>query len=483
VQLITPTGEIHPLNSGINTIGRVPGNDVVLLEGAMSRRHAEVRWDGQHCIVVDLWSTNGTFLNGRRLAPNQPQLVAAGDRLGFGPNMVVTLMSDSLDAAATRVAPGPAPASRSAAGPSLMFRAMDAALDYRKLGVLLLGLLVAGLVGAAFFWIFAEALAESAVVGAAVGVVGSIALWLILTFTTAAVTRLLILELNSGERGAIREALAFAGRHLLAFLFSPLLLILGLVLIIVGESIFLLVGRIDYLGELVVSLAFLPLVILNMLVILTAWFGAALTFPIIADRGAGVGATLSHVLALVRRAPGRLMAYMILAGVISLITFVVLLYLLFSALSITFSLAAIGMEPFKFGSVFSGLPMELDGLLPGLFNGGFGRSFWLEAPPTYDVARFVFSLSLLVLGMLVLTVPQAFYLTSTCAVYLTLRRDVPISGDRQGRGQGDKAYQAQRRSAPAGQREFARDSKACRYCGAPLAYDQTYCPHCGKLQR
>lgn len=66
---------------GTITIGRGAGNDIVLKELLVSRRHAEVRRTGAGYIVVDLGSSNGTFLNGRQVsrAPLRP-----GDLLSIG---------------------------------------------------------------------------------------------------------------------------------------------------------------------------------------------------------------------------------------------------------------------------------------------------------------------------------------------------------------------------------------------------------------
>ncbi len=66
---------------GTITIGRGPRNDIVLRELLVSRRHAEVRRSGTGHVVVDLGSSNGTYLNGRQVsrAPLHP-----GDLLSIG---------------------------------------------------------------------------------------------------------------------------------------------------------------------------------------------------------------------------------------------------------------------------------------------------------------------------------------------------------------------------------------------------------------
>ena len=65
------------------TIGRVPGNDVVLPHGSVSRRHARIAIRDERIILVDLRSTNGTFVNGRRLtgplAITEQDLITIGE--------------------------------------------------------------------------------------------------------------------------------------------------------------------------------------------------------------------------------------------------------------------------------------------------------------------------------------------------------------------------------------------------------------------
>ncbi|SLI09026.1 xyppx repeat-containing protein [Mycobacteroides abscessus subsp. abscessus] len=47
----------------------------------MSRRHIEVRWDGQTAMLSDLGSTNGTLVNG---SPVQDWQLADGDVIRAG---------------------------------------------------------------------------------------------------------------------------------------------------------------------------------------------------------------------------------------------------------------------------------------------------------------------------------------------------------------------------------------------------------------
>lgn len=64
------------------SIGRVHGNDVVLPRGNVSKRHATIDRSGLSFTLNDLGSTNGTFVNGRRV--QQAQHVNPGDKIYVG---------------------------------------------------------------------------------------------------------------------------------------------------------------------------------------------------------------------------------------------------------------------------------------------------------------------------------------------------------------------------------------------------------------
>jgi len=66
------------------TIGRTPGNQLVLAEPKVSSHHAEIRPQGQDYAIVDLGSTNGTFVNDQRLASNVPSMLRTGDTIVIG---------------------------------------------------------------------------------------------------------------------------------------------------------------------------------------------------------------------------------------------------------------------------------------------------------------------------------------------------------------------------------------------------------------
>jgi phage tail-like protein len=66
-------------------IGRTPENGLSLPDTLVSRHHAELRIESEGLTLTDLLSSNGTFVNGDRLPPNQPRLLTNGARIQIGP--------------------------------------------------------------------------------------------------------------------------------------------------------------------------------------------------------------------------------------------------------------------------------------------------------------------------------------------------------------------------------------------------------------
>lgn len=64
------------------TIGRLAGNDVVLSKGNVSKQHTRIVLKDGRFVVVDMKSTNGTFINGKRITA--PQVVRPEDVIAIG---------------------------------------------------------------------------------------------------------------------------------------------------------------------------------------------------------------------------------------------------------------------------------------------------------------------------------------------------------------------------------------------------------------
>jgi hypothetical protein len=80
--LLVTDGKRMVVGAGGATLGRSRDCDIVLADGNVSRRHAEVRPRGDGWMVADLGSTNGVTVNGVRI--EQAQLLRPGDRIEVG---------------------------------------------------------------------------------------------------------------------------------------------------------------------------------------------------------------------------------------------------------------------------------------------------------------------------------------------------------------------------------------------------------------
>jgi pilus assembly protein CpaF len=70
------------------TVGRVQGNDIVLSKRNVSKQHARLTLKGEHAVIVDLNSTNGTWVNGRKI--NSPYSLKQGDKIYIA-DFIITL--------------------------------------------------------------------------------------------------------------------------------------------------------------------------------------------------------------------------------------------------------------------------------------------------------------------------------------------------------------------------------------------------------
>ncbi|HET7502112.1 MAG TPA: sigma 54-interacting transcriptional regulator [Kofleriaceae bacterium] len=74
-----------PLATGPVEIGRGDGTSATLADGRVSRRHAQIAFDDGRCLVTDLGSQNGTFVDGELLAAGTERqahrVIRVGDSL------------------------------------------------------------------------------------------------------------------------------------------------------------------------------------------------------------------------------------------------------------------------------------------------------------------------------------------------------------------------------------------------------------------
>ena len=86
LQLDDGSGRTYQLREGANVIGRGQDAQFRLPDTGVSRRHLEIRWDGQAALLQDLNSTNGTTVNN---APVQEWQLADGDVIRLGHSEIV----------------------------------------------------------------------------------------------------------------------------------------------------------------------------------------------------------------------------------------------------------------------------------------------------------------------------------------------------------------------------------------------------------
>jgi pilus assembly protein CpaF len=94
-------------------VGRVQGNDLMLPKGNVSKRHARLLYRDGRFIVTDLKSTNGTYVNGRKIA--QATIVREGDKIYIG-DFVLRIEASSAAGAVSPTGGPPGPIEESSQG-------------------------------------------------------------------------------------------------------------------------------------------------------------------------------------------------------------------------------------------------------------------------------------------------------------------------------------------------------------------------------
>ena len=105
------TDRAHELKADRTTIGRVEDNMFQIAEPSVSSHHAEVLLRGNDVVIKDLDSTNGTFINGEKIAE---RVLQPGQTLRLG-NVELRLETS---APAPPGTPAPAPASAPVGAPA-----------------------------------------------------------------------------------------------------------------------------------------------------------------------------------------------------------------------------------------------------------------------------------------------------------------------------------------------------------------------------
>lgn len=102
-----------PLTAASTTVGRRPECGLRVATGDVSRQHCEVTV-GSSVWVKDLGSSNGTFVNGKRVAESK---LNAGDVLGVGPILFVVQVDGKPEKIEEPARPAATPAPSAGASP------------------------------------------------------------------------------------------------------------------------------------------------------------------------------------------------------------------------------------------------------------------------------------------------------------------------------------------------------------------------------
>jgi predicted component of type VI protein secretion system len=89
------TGQMLPLSErGEFTLGRISDGQPIMPDidlspyhayaSGVSRLHAVIKRNGERITIMDLGSSNGTYVNGKRLTANAEQVLHHGDVVTFG---------------------------------------------------------------------------------------------------------------------------------------------------------------------------------------------------------------------------------------------------------------------------------------------------------------------------------------------------------------------------------------------------------------
>jgi hypothetical protein len=354
-------------------------------------------------------------------------------------------------------------------GIDLLLRAIDVSLDRRKLTLAVLGLVVAGLIGGIFFGLAGRV--DDTAVKALLALLGLIAMWVVAALFVGAISKMSYESLAGRPPLTMGEALRYAANYLTGLLFAPLLLWVVVLAVYIAEAIVLLLGRIPTAGPVLSALLFLPLVLINMLLLLLVSVGAWLVPAIISGEGTGPMETLSRLRTIVRQATGRIVTYWVITIFLTVALGLVLLTVMSFATTQTQFVSTVvvsGGAPSTLTGPFGPGPTEpLLSRLLQLF-GPFG-----EGGRAAGFAALLYLLAGLLLVAIVVAIPYfIFPLTCACAVHISVIGGAPAA-----------VPGPQPISAPPPARAPAPPAPAvtpyCKQCGAPLRPGAGFCGKCG----
>jgi hypothetical protein len=241
------------------------------------------------------------------------------------------------------------------------------------------------------------------------GLLAAVIWWVGSSLTLGTVARMCVAELSDGRPIPWRSAVGYAARHIDGFLLGPLVFGLLLLLLTVAEILILLIGRIPFLGELLIGVAFLPLLLLNLLGMLTLIFGWFLLFPAVAVEGASAINAGLHVIGLIRRNPLRVVVQLWTTFLMAFVVTLILGGFMVATFAITVTLTSVGLGD-KASQIMAGL-LPFGNVISSFLGQG-------QPPFTIGIAQFLVSISIAAFATGLLAIPAVFVIASCCDVYL-----------------------------------------------------------------
>ena len=101
--LVDQSGREQAIRPGANTLGRE--GDIVLIDGQISRRHAQITYDNGELVLEDLGSTNGTKVDGTALSLGEKRKLTGAEKISLGGYEVRISLPGDLRANATAAIP------------------------------------------------------------------------------------------------------------------------------------------------------------------------------------------------------------------------------------------------------------------------------------------------------------------------------------------------------------------------------------------
>lgn len=311
-------------------------------------------------------------------------------------------------------------------GLALILKAVDVALDVRRLLVAAAGLaLTLGVV--AFLAFLGSRTGEAGLF--LFTLLAFLAAWVGFSLVYGMVTRMSYLYLTRGDAGSWQEALGYALAHLAGLMLTGLVLALAVLGVFLVEIVVLLLGRIPYLGELIASAAFLPLTLINVFVLLVVVVGSWLIYPIIAAEGSGVVGTIQRVVGLARRSPGQVVAYIAIAMIAVGFASWIIFALGYGGAALTAMATLIGAGS-RLGRVFGGWWPGM-GSYMSPYSLGWTPYRTVGVPFTMHLAQLIYAIGIAGLVAIVAAFPLVFLMSAATATYLAVtgQEPVPAQGD------------------------------------------------------